>query len=142
RVHAPPPGDALVRDEERPRDSELGRELAEPRDRSRSVDDPRRHLDAANGLHLNAHARSPCSFVYVGPSRLSRRAPLAGSRAATFVPIGISSARAVGTSAVSSPPATESLSRVTDPRNVCDSTSAGSDPSAAAPFPSPCSSID
>ena len=54
-VGDPDGGDARVGDEQRPADAELADELADAPDRPEAVNEPRRHLDAADGIDLNAH---------------------------------------------------------------------------------------
>ena len=48
-------GDPRVGDEQRPLDAELRELLAEPGERARSVHEPRRHLDRADGVDLYRH---------------------------------------------------------------------------------------
>ena len=54
-VGDPDGGDARVGDEQRPADAELADKLADAPDRPEAVNEPRRHLDAADGIDLNAH---------------------------------------------------------------------------------------
>ena len=64
--------DTRVRHEQRTRHAQLAQRLAQPADRSHSVDESRRHLDRADGFDFDGHS---CSSL--GGRRRSREVPLA-----------------------------------------------------------------
>ena len=64
--------DARVGHEQGTRHAQLAQRLAQPADRSRSVDESRRHLDRADGFDFDGHS---CSSL--GGRRRSREVPLA-----------------------------------------------------------------
>ena len=97
-----------------------------------TVNEPARMLElaalGAGGIFTDYPDRARTTLA--GRPRLSSRAPSGGKLAATRVPIVSAAARAGGTSAVRprSPSGSSILTRVTEPRKMCETTSPATPP--------------